>query len=55
MASEAVNNNVGDAAFEDYTQRYFMPRIAFSFPISDEAQFFAHYDVLAQRPPFTAD
>ena len=28
-----------------------MPRIAFSFPISDEAQFFAHYDVLTQRPP----
>ncbi len=26
-------------------------RIAFSFPISDEAQFFAHYDVLTQRPP----
>ena len=28
-----------------------MPRLAFSFPISDEAQFFAHYDVLTQRPP----
>jgi outer membrane receptor protein involved in Fe transport len=28
-----------------------MPRIAFSFPISDEAQFFAHYDVVTQRPP----
>jgi hypothetical protein len=27
-----------------------MPRIAFSFPISDVANFFAHYDVLAQRP-----
>jgi outer membrane receptor protein involved in Fe transport len=27
-----------------------MPRIAFSFPISDEALFFAHYDVLTQRP-----
>jgi len=26
------------------------PRIAFSFPISDEALFFAHYDVLTQRP-----
>ena len=38
--------------FEDYTpQVVFMPRIAFSFPISDEAQFFAHYDVLTQRPP----
>ena len=27
-----------------------MPRVAFSFPISDEAVFFAHYDVLTQRP-----
>ena len=28
-----------------------MPRLAFSFPISDDAGFFAHYDVLYQRPP----
>ena len=27
-----------------------MPRISFSFPISDEAVFFAHYDILTQRP-----
>ncbi len=41
-----------DEAFKDYTpETVFMPRIAFSFPISDEAQFFAHYDVLTQRPP----
>ncbi|MDG2296906.1 MAG: TonB-dependent receptor [Gammaproteobacteria bacterium] len=41
-----------EEAFEDYTPEVvFMPRIAFSFPISDEAQFFAHYDVLTQRPP----
>lgn len=38
-------------AFTDYTpQVNWMPRVAFSFPISDEAQFFAHYDVLTQRP-----
>jgi hypothetical protein len=38
-------------AFEDYTPAVnIMPRIAFSFPISDEATFFAHYDVLTQRP-----
>jgi hypothetical protein len=38
-------------AFEDYkAQVNFMPRIAFSFPISDEASFFAHYDVLTKRP-----
>jgi outer membrane receptor protein involved in Fe transport len=39
------------AAFQDYVPQWsFMPRIAFSFPISDEALFFAHYDVLTQRP-----
>ena len=39
-------------AFKDYEpETIFMPRISFSFPISDEAQFFAHYDVLTQRPP----
>ena len=27
-----------------------MPRVAFSFPISDVANFFAHYDVLTKRP-----
>ena len=38
-------------AFRDYTpQVNVMPRIAFSFPISDEALFFAHYDILTQRP-----
>jgi len=40
-------------SFEDYTpQINFMPRLAFSFPISEEANFFAHYDILVQRPPF---
>lgn len=38
-------------AFEDYkAQVRVMPRIAFSFPISDEASFFAHYDILTKRP-----
>ncbi|MFO8054384.1 MAG: carboxypeptidase regulatory-like domain-containing protein [Bacteroidales bacterium] len=38
-------------AFEDYEpQITVMPRISFSFPISDEALFFAHYDVLTKRP-----
>lgn len=41
-----------DLTFEDYKpQINVMPRLAFSFPISDEANFFAHYDVLVQRPP----
>ena len=39
-------------AFKDYEpQINWMPRLAFSFPISDEANFFAHYDILVQRPP----
>ena len=39
------------SAFEDYkAQINFMPRIAFSFPISEKASFFAHYDVLTKRP-----
>ena len=40
-----------DASFKDYeVQVNFMPRLAFSFPISDDANFFAHYDILVQRP-----
>jgi hypothetical protein len=39
-------------SFTDYKpQINFMPRLAFSFPISDVANFFAHYDILTQRPP----
>lgn len=42
-------------SFEDYKpQINFMPRLAFSFPISDNAGFFAHYDVLVQRPATNA-
>ncbi len=38
-------------SFKDYDPAWsIMPRISFSFPISDEALFFAHYDVLTQRP-----
>ncbi len=38
-------------SFKDYDPAWsVMPRISFSFPISDEALFFAHYDVLTQRP-----
>jgi hypothetical protein len=40
-----------NTAFVDYTpQVNWLPRLAFSFPISDDANFFAHYDVLVQRP-----
>lgn len=38
-------------SFRDYDpQTIIMPRVAFNFPITDEAIFIAHYDVLAQRP-----
>ena len=41
-----------NGSFEDYTpQVSWMPRLAFSFPISEDANFFVHYDVLVQRPP----
>jgi hypothetical protein len=39
------------SAFKDYKpQINVMPRVAFSFPVSDEASFFAHYDILTKRP-----
>ena len=42
---------VDEKSFKDYDPAWsVMPRISFSFPISDEALFFAHYDVLTQRP-----
>ncbi len=47
----ASKNAFSTSAFKDYKpQINVMPRIAFSFPISDVANFFAHYDVLTQRP-----
>lgn len=40
-----------NTSFADYTpQVTVMPRVAFSFNLTDEASFFAHYDILAQRP-----
>ena len=41
-----------ETSFKDYEVQFnVMPRLSFSFPISDDANFFAHYDVLVQRPP----
>jgi len=40
-----------NSAFTDYNpQVTIMPRLSFSFPISDVADFFAHYDIYEQRP-----
>ncbi len=42
---------VTKGTFSDYVpQINWMPRLAFSFPISDEANFFANYDILVSRP-----
>lgn len=47
----ALQGTPTSESFEDYKpQVNVMPRIAFSFPISDEASFFAHYDILTKRP-----
>jgi outer membrane receptor protein involved in Fe transport len=47
-----INASDSIPVFKDFTpETVFSPRISFSFPISDEAQFFAHYDVITQRPP----
>ena len=49
--TEAKSKLPSADAFQDYKpQVNVMPRVAFSFPISDEASFFAHYDILTKRP-----
>ncbi len=51
MLQNPDQDRVDINSFKDYDpQINVMPRISFSFPISDEALFFAHYDVLTQRP-----
>lgn len=50
-AAFAKENGFSTSALTDYKpQINVMPRVAFSFPISDVASFSAHYDVLTQRP-----
>ena len=40
-----------NSSFTDYTpQVTVQPRLSFNFPISDVADFYAHYDIYAQRP-----
>ena len=58
LQDTAGNDDIRDqrfdpnSAFQDYTpQINWLPRLAFSFPINKDANFFAHYDVLVQRPP----
>ena len=48
---DTEQSHVDVKSFKDYSPQWsVMPRISFSFPISDEALFFAHYDVMTQRP-----
>jgi hypothetical protein len=47
----STNEDIDPSAFEDYKPVInVLPRVWFSFPINSEAQFFANYDKLAQRP-----
>jgi len=51
--NEKINDTSFDPSksFVQYTpQISILPRVTFSFPISDVAMFFAHYDVYSQRP-----
>ena len=49
--SQPEKTTINSSAFEDYkAQVSVMPRIAFSFPVSEESSFFAHYDILTKRP-----
>ena len=46
-----TDNTVGEEAFEDYkTQVVVQPRIAFSFPVGENSQFKASYDIISRRP-----
>jgi len=49
--TQTNGQDITSSSFIDYVpQTNIMPRIAFSFPISDEALFLAHYNVLTKRP-----
>ena len=51
LVGQDPDAELNEDAFVDYDPAVnIMPRISFSFNISDEAVFFAHYDVLTQRP-----
>jgi outer membrane receptor protein involved in Fe transport len=55
IKSKEFDTKAINGTFKDYApQINIMPRLAFSFPISDEANFFANYDVLVSRPTTNA-
>ncbi len=48
---EGTDVKFSSKAFKDYEPQFsVMPRVSFSFPVSDKAKFFAHYDVITKRP-----
>jgi outer membrane receptor protein involved in Fe transport len=52
---EALNetsiSKVSGKAFADYVPQWsIMPRLSFSFPVGQESQFYAHYNVISYRP-----
>lgn len=52
-STERITDSTFDpnSSFTDYKpQINVMPRVSFNFPISDVAMFYAHYDVIVQRP-----
>jgi hypothetical protein len=50
-SQRTLTQDMDESSFKDYEPQYtLMPRISFSFPISDEATFYANYDILTQRP-----
>ncbi len=51
LANEAAGNQLQEDAFTDYKpQALVQPRIGVSLPVTDQALFFASYNVTAQRP-----
>ena len=47
-----TQSTISSNAFTTYAPKTnLLPRLAFSFPITDKANFYAHYDILTQRPP----
>ncbi|MFA6199484.1 MAG: carboxypeptidase-like regulatory domain-containing protein [Bacteroidales bacterium] len=51
LSDTGLPSQISTDAFEDYKpQVVAMPRIAFSFPVSDKSEFKASYDMIARRP-----
>jgi len=48
---ETYVSKVDYDAFEDYTPQWsIMPRLSFSFPVSNKSLFYAHYNIITSRP-----